>query len=160
MLIKLDTEIMYEMAAAAKTASQYVEESSAMAYKVVPHNDWNCQERDYINDGIMIIRKQQAQIAEKFADFSNALSQVATAFLAAEASLPNLFNEVDACVGEILSGGVAQITEGGTQTQQIMDMLKSAPVAGDGLQHFAAATIDAPATIANFADIHLDGGTD
>lgn len=157
MLIKLDTEIMYEMAANAKTASGYVEDSSAIAYRIVPHNDWNCQERDYINEGIMIIRKHQAQIAEKFAEFSGALSQVAAAFLAAEAALPNLFNEVDACVGEILSVGTASAATAGTQTQELFQMFKAASVVGDGLENFTAATVDAPAPIANFSDIHLEG---
>ena len=159
MLIKLDTGIMYEMAACTKTACQYVEESSQFAYRIVPHNDWNCQERDYINEGIEIIRKHQAKISEKISQFSNAISQVATTFLEAEAALPNLFNEVDACVGEMLSLTGVQTVENGSQTQQLLDQIKDAPMATDSIQSLAIAMVDSPLEVCDFSNIDLEGGS-
>lgn len=160
MLIKLDTGVMFELANYAKTACQYVEESSQVAYQIVPHNDWNCKERDYINDGIETIRKYQARISEKMSHFSGAISQVATAFQEAEASLPNLFNEVDACVGEILSVGGVKSADIGAETQKFIDQIKDTTLDADRFQSIAATMIDSPLEVCDFSSIDMQGGAD
>ncbi|MBR5425241.1 MAG: hypothetical protein IK106_01855 [Clostridiales bacterium] len=101
MEIKFDTSIMRIMANKALNARNAMETAMKTADAVTLHNDWNCAERDLIDDGITEIKKKNNVICENMALYSDKINSLAMQVDDFDKSLLARFSNVDSSVGEM-----------------------------------------------------------
>ena len=105
MIISIDTEVLSSVAALARSINEEIDHISEIMNRVTVHDDWNCKERDIINDSITNNRKSQTELQEMSEQFAVSITRIAEQFLEAEKSLPNKFQHIDSLIGSALSLG-------------------------------------------------------
>lgn len=103
MLISINTEVLASVAALARSINEEINEISAIMNRVTTHDDWNCKERDGINDAIVENRNMQTTVQNMSENFAALLTDIADRFLEAEKTLPNKFQGIDAILGTAIS---------------------------------------------------------
>lgn len=103
MLISINTEVLASVAALARSINEEINEISAIMNRVTTHDDWNCKERDGINEDIVQNRNMQKSIQNMSENFATLLTDIADRFLEAERTLPNKFQRIDAIIGTAIS---------------------------------------------------------
>ncbi len=101
MEIKFDTSIMRIMASKALHARTAMETAMKTADTVTIHNDWNCAERDLIDDGITEVKKKNNVICENMTLYSDKINSFAVQVDDFDKSLLSRFSDVDSSVGEM-----------------------------------------------------------
>lgn len=99
MIISIDTDVLSEVAALARSINEEINQISEIMKKVTVHDDWNCKERDSINDAITNNRKAQTDLQEMSENFSASITSISEQFLEAERSLPSRFQHLDSMIG-------------------------------------------------------------
>ncbi len=103
MIISIDTDVLSEVASLARSINEEINQISEIMQRVTIHEDWNCKERDAINDAITNNRKAQANLQEMSESFSGTLTSISERFLEAERDLPSKFQHLDSMIGSALS---------------------------------------------------------
>ena len=102
MEIKIDTELMQQMANVSLRAMNAMEEAIKAANTITLHDDWNCVERVYIDESVQNIKKNNNKINESMIDFSAKLNELAEKFNEFDQSLLENFSDFDSSVGELI----------------------------------------------------------
>lgn len=136
MEIKVDTSIMHQMASRSLRAKELLEEAIRSAKAVASHNDWNCLERDSIDDGILQVQKNNELMGENMEAFAKRLNEIAEQFDQFEREIVSKFAVVDSMVGDLyrvkthgsanISFPVAQSLPRNIQTESYWDRYHSA----------------------------------
>lgn len=103
MIIKIDTAVMRQMANTSLRVESLVEEAMKLSNAITTHNDWNCQERDVINDSVSLVKKNNVRINEKVEIFANKIAASAEQFDELDRSLLTRFQQFDSSVGELFA---------------------------------------------------------
>ena len=101
MEIKVDTTIMHQMASTSLRAQLLIEEAIKNAKSVASHNDWNCKERDSIDDAILLIQKKNELMGENMESFSRKLNEIAEQFEQFDREVVSQFAVFDSMVGDL-----------------------------------------------------------
>ena len=101
MEIKIDTTLMQVMSGKALLAKESVEDAMKSAEVITVHDDWNCAERDMINECIKTIKKNNAITCENMILYSSKINSLANQLDEFDRSLLSQFSGVDSSVGEL-----------------------------------------------------------
>ena len=103
MIISIDTEVLSSVASLARSINEEISQISEIMKRVTTHDDWNCKERDSINEAIANNRSAQANLQEISEDFARSLTSISEQFLEAERTLPSKFQHIDSLIGQAVS---------------------------------------------------------
>lgn len=154
MIISIDTEKMNEMAMLAQSVNSELDMCSSFLHSIVEHNDWNCKERDIINDGILSVKKNAATLKETLDDFSLVLKRVAGLFDTFEASIPNQYQYIDSLLGTSYAVACEKTSmlTGDIASDITTEMAQTVRVSG-GLENNVLGNLDKPIQMCNFEDL-------
>lgn len=107
MEIKVDTLLMQQMASCSLRAQKYLKQASETANAITIHDDWNCKERDLINDNVMKIQKHDGIICENMIVFSTKVNELASRFEEFDKLLSSKFSTFDSSIGDMYNAGNA-----------------------------------------------------
>lgn len=110
MIISIDTQKMGAIVAAANDVCVEIDACVSALLPVVEHNDWNCKERDAINDGITAVKGHVRQLQETTTSFANMVQRTADMFDAFELAVPNRYQALDTVLGTVFSESCAAPT--------------------------------------------------
>lgn len=154
MIISVDTEKMNSMASLAQRINAEIDLCITALLPVVQHSDWNCRERDEINDGIATIRKNATVLQENIDTFSSRLKYVASLFDEYEASLPNQYQQISTLLGNSFSAPCAGTTvaSGAVTAGVSAAMAENVRVSG-GLENNALGNLTNPIQLCKFEEV-------
>lgn len=154
MIISVDTEKMNTMASLAQSVNSEIDACVTSLIPVVEHNDWNCKERDLINEGIISVKKNAGVLRETIDSFSSLMKQVAVLFDEFEASLPNKYQHIDSLLGTTFSIPCEEssVVTGAVTTDVTTAMAEGVRVTG-GLENNALGNLTKPIQMCNFEDL-------
>lgn len=154
MIISIDTEKMNTMASLAQNVRAEIDDCVTSLIPVVEHNDWNCKERDLINDGIIGVKKNAVILQEALDSFSSLMKQVASLFDAFEASLPNKYQQIDAFLGSTFAIPCVESTVAtGSTTTEVTSAIAEGMRTSGGLENNALGNLTNPIQVCNFDDL-------
>ena len=83
---------------------------------ITEHNNWNCKERDAINDYTRSNAQEILKISEKSGNFANVMKTVAENFTTDEKNISEMFTSVESIIASMLT---IQPIGSGTTTSNI-----------------------------------------
>lgn len=86
MIISLNTDTMNELAACAMQINSELEEACACLAPITEHDDWNCAERDNVNEAIIQLKACFNQLKDCSENFSSVVRKAAFSFSELELS--------------------------------------------------------------------------
>lgn len=107
MIISVNTETMSRMSYLAQQADIEIESTAALLLSVTEHNEWNCIERDMINDLLIGIRNKAKIVQENIQIFSGSISKVAKQFEDEENSIAGRYQHLDTLLARSLTSSVS-----------------------------------------------------
>lgn len=118
MIIDINPQTITEIAQTITNAYAEVEEAATILRSITEHNDWNCKERDTINDYTLSNAGEVLKISEKAGNFSNAMKIVAENFRTDEKTIADLFAGVESTLASLLAiepvaGGSGNLSSSG-----------------------------------------------
>lgn len=102
-MIQIDTEVLKQLAATAKSATNELESASQILNQITSHNDWGCKERHAINDAIQKIRKNMMVLRDSSEGFTSTIVQIAEEFAEVERKIPDMFEGLEGLLAKILT---------------------------------------------------------
>lgn len=103
MIIDINPDTMTQIASSISGAHDAVEQASSILHSITTHQDWNCKERDTINEDIIANAKTVLNINERMTHFGNVMRTVAEQFVTDESSISAMFENVDTIIGGLLT---------------------------------------------------------
>lgn len=103
MLISVDIELMNELADLANAVCEELTEANACFTSVTTHDDWNCSERDTINDIIIHCKQFAEELREGSQSFSASIRKASDTFNEFEHRNPQALQEVHSAIERTLS---------------------------------------------------------
>ena len=103
MIIDVNPQTITEIAQTIANAYGEVEEAARILTSITEHNNWNCKERDAINDYTQSNAREILKISEKSGNFANVMKMVAENFTTDEKKISEMFTSVESMIGSILS---------------------------------------------------------
>ena len=103
MIIDVNPQTITEIAQTIANAYGEVEEAARILTSITEHNNWNCKERDAINDYTQSNAREILKISEKSGNFANVMKMVAENFTTDEKNISEMFTSVESMIGSILS---------------------------------------------------------
>lgn len=182
-MISIDTVILRQLVSACSAANESINDAVDALNRVTIHNDWNCKERDSINEYTNQNKIKIRSLQEKSKSFLNTLTLVSHDFENAEASISDMFSSLDGILGSVIA---IPLTEGPINTEtwvqqtpqrnpvfgSVVDWIKEqnvwtnppAVIVDNGpsggianwLDHHELTTISDPISVCFFDDIKLD----
>lgn len=156
MIISIDTEKINTIASLAQNINLEIDETVSALLPVVEHNDWNCVERDAINESILEVKKNVCCLQEYIESLASAMKQVASLFDAFEASVPSKYQYIDSLLGSVFSVPCylqsTNVVPGGV-TADITDAMAKGVRVNGGLENNALGNLTNPLQVCNFADV-------
>ncbi len=156
MIISVDTRKMDTIVAAASGVSTEIDACVSTLLPVVEHNDWNCKERDGINDGITAVKNKVRQLQENVTVFADMVKKTAAMFDAFELSVPNKYQQLDLMLGAVFAESCAApstVSHVGAAGTEIADSIaKDFRVVG-GLENNAIGSLTAPIALCEFDSV-------
>lgn len=116
-MISLDTVIMRQLVAAASTANASITDAMTTLHSITTHNDWECRERDALNDYTTTNRNRIRALQENSSSFLAAISTAVAEFESTETSISDMFSSVETLLSGMFS--VVGTAVGGIATQVI-----------------------------------------
>ena len=99
-MITIDSDILRSMTSVAGTAVDDITSGKDKLYNVTTHDDWNCVERDYINDGIMNMKKKIDILQGKTSYFLELIKQSADKFDSVDCETSRFFQDTNGSIGD------------------------------------------------------------
>lgn len=103
MIIDVNPQTITGIAQTIANAYGEVEEAARILTSITEHNNWNCKERDAINDYTQSNAREILKISEKSGNFANVMKTVAENFTTDEKNISEMFTSVESMIGSILS---------------------------------------------------------
>lgn len=129
-MISIDTSTLQQLAQAAGTANDAIEQAMEILNRISSHNDWSCKEKDAINDYTTNNKKRARQLHENALSYLNAVKCITHDFENAETGISDMFSSVESLLAGVLQAaeGVVSNVIDGVQTgvsvvQSIMDKI-------------------------------------
>lgn len=103
MIVSLNTQTLNELSQESISVSTEISAAFDCLSPIVEHNDWNCSERDLINEMINTIKLFSKELKESAESFSSSLQQTASSFDDLEKKTPSSMQSTHAIFAEKLS---------------------------------------------------------
>lgn len=110
MEIKVDIDTLRQIAISTLHAKSSIEDAIKASNFVLQHNEWNCKERDLIDENIIAIQKSNLAINESMILFSKKVNEIAEKFNEFDDMIMSQFSEFDASIGSLCEIEPASIT--------------------------------------------------
>lgn len=107
MEIKIDTALMQLMSNKALLARDAMEDAMRSADAITVHDDWNCAERDLINESVTKIKKNNNTTCTNMELYSENVHSIAAQLDEFDKSLLSKFSGVDSSIGKMYQIGNA-----------------------------------------------------
>ena len=157
MIISIDTEALRQMAELAANCNLIIEESVKRMNMVIEHDDWNCKERDKINECIIQNKSKQKMIAERMVEFSSYMSNTSGIFSDTEEAIPHNFQHIDTMIASALAlqGGnnVVSLT---SDVKTVCDSVRNDAVLNDSIQSYSLDNLSNNINICEFSSFDFD----
>ena len=102
MTISVNTDTMNEIAALAAQISTELTEASQCMFSITEHDDWNCIERDRINEIIVNLKRCAEQLKDCADDYSAAVRKSADSFNEFEKTNPQYLQDMHTSLADVL----------------------------------------------------------
>lgn len=154
MIISIDTEMMNTMAALAQDASIAQEESVVSLIPVVEHYDWNCKERDEINERIVSIKKGNQRLSETLQEFAQSIRRVANQFDEEERAIPSRYQHLDTLLGQVGASETTSVVENtaGEASKQIAEHIATTKYVDSKLENYEIGNLTEPIVFEEFGN--------
>ena len=116
MIIDVNPQTITGIAQTIANAYGEVEEAARILTSITEHNNWNCNERDAINDYTRSNAQEILKISEKSGNFANVMKVVAENFTTDEKNISEMFTSVESIIASMLT---IQPIGSGTTTSNI-----------------------------------------
>lgn len=103
MIISLNTEKMNELANLATHFSSELSQACSCLTPVTTHDDWNCAERDNINEVIHMTKKCAEDLTDCSQSFSSSVIKAADSFTQLETRNPQALMELQSALSKSLA---------------------------------------------------------
>lgn len=103
MKISIDTQIMNDIAEISSQISTLITDAHALLAPVTEHDDWNCKERDIINERLMAVKKAGTALDETSVMLAAAFRDISERFMQMEKSIPFDLSGTVSEIGNVLS---------------------------------------------------------
>ena len=100
-ILTLDTDLLRSTVQIAETTNDAITEAVNLLNQVVIHNDWECVERDELNNYTLANRQTARDIQDKTASFYNAIKTASAKFDEAERNTIANGNSLDEVISRI-----------------------------------------------------------
>ena len=117
----VDIDVLLEIADLSQKAESEISESASVLKTLISHADWNCKEKDLIDNDISKIKKVSDQLSMAFSDYASAVRQISSRYIDFINEEKEEMLEIEARVGEfyaLLSTGVVPTVNSGNYTSQ------------------------------------------
>ena len=101
-ILQLDTELLKQAAAAAKTANDAITQAMNLINQVTEHQDWVCSKRDVINEYARNNRAAIGTLQESANSFYAAVQNAADRFVDKEQEIANHSNKLDEIISSVI----------------------------------------------------------
>lgn len=115
-LIDIETEELRRQAGTLEQANTSIDDAVAKLTAITQHYDWNCPERDIINEYIEENAAQVKRIQDKSANFLTAIRQTTDEFAAQEEQISTMFERLEDLLRSMGTLGVLQKDTNFTKT--------------------------------------------
>lgn len=154
MIISVDTELMNEMATLASNANSELDICIAILTAITSHNDWNCKERDAINDNIATVKKNAGMLKENMDIFASSVRQIADQFRTFEGTMLQQFQGAESSFGQTISsflnGDISLNQNAGFVSQQTAEYISSELLTQDRLENYAVGNMLEPLQVCEY----------
>ena len=103
MIISVNTERISELSTLAMNISSELSSAYTALFPVTTHDDWNCAERDDINDAVLTNKKCVGELMSCAERFASIVSKTADSFNEFELKNPHTLLELQTSLSESLS---------------------------------------------------------
>lgn len=169
-MISIDTDMLRQLAAAAKEANEAIENATLRLTAITEHRDWGCKEKNTINEYTVNNKKKIRILQDNSSSFLSALNDVVNDFENTEKNVCNNTGGIDSVIANIMDIAKGSIIGQTYETDNNMFHSHSHPTV---ISEAAVSVIDSvikdipqfkPAVdmpgvaICNFNDIDLSAG--
>lgn len=155
MEINIDTSVMQQMANGSIRATSFMADAMKSADTVTIHDDWNCSERDLINESILKVKKNNSIINENMQSFSAQVNDIASKFEELDRSLLNSFSSFDSSIGDMYKIENSVVTSNAQTKMTAEDysgILTSRPDSNSYWDQYHASNLTNPISVLSFSD--------
>ncbi len=169
-MISIDTDMLRQLAAAAKEANEAIENATLRLTAITEHRDWGCKEKNTINEYTVGNKKKIRILQDNSSSFLSALNDVVNDFENTEKNVCNNTGGIDSVIANIMDIAKGSIIGQTYETDNNMFLSHSHPTV---ISEAAVSAIDSVikdipqfkpavdmpgAVICNFNDIDLSAG--
>ena len=169
-MISIDTDMLRQLAAAAKEANEAIENATLRLTAITEHRDWGCKEKNTINEYTVGNKKKIRILQDNSSSFLSALNDVVNDFENTEKNVCNNSGGIDSVIAKIMDIAKGSIIGLTYETDNNMFHSHSHPTV---ISEAAVSAIDSVikdipqfkpavdmpgAVICNFNDIDLSAG--
>lgn len=169
-MISIDTDMLRQLAAAAKEANEAIENATLRLTAITEHRDWGCKEKNTINEYTVNNKKKIRILQDNSSSFLSALNDVVNDFENTEKNVCNNTGGIDSVIANIMDIAKGSIIGQTYETDNNMVHSHSHPTV---ISEAAVSVIDSVikdipqfkpavdmpgAAICNFNDIDLSAG--
>lgn len=101
--LDIDTGVLRTCVGTAKKANDAITEACTRLNQVVIHNDWECDERQQLNENTVANRQKAQEIQDNASSFYDAIEKASAAFDEVEQRTILKVNKVDDLLSQIVS---------------------------------------------------------
>lgn len=156
MLISIDTEKIRTATALIQNANTEIDACSSVLARIVEHDDWNCKERDVINESIAEVKKYAGELRETMDTFSALMTRAAGSFDQLDALIPKKFAGMEAVLGDVFftptPRTITNVIKGGMCETASAKISEDIYVDG-GIENITLETLDKPIQMCSFSDV-------
>lgn len=157
MIISIDTEALRQMAELASNCNLIIEESVKRINMVTTHDDWNCKERDQINERITQNKNKQKLIAERMLEFSSYMNTASGVFSETEEAIPHSFQHIDTMIASALAlQGENNSVVFTSDIKTVCDSVKRDTIISDSFQSYSLDNLNHNINICEFSSFDFD----
>ena len=118
MMINIDTDTLKQCSTAAKSATDQLNDAANIIMQITTHQDWECPNKDKINNYISTNRQLISQLVQDAANFDAVIKTVTDEFVQQESQISSMFEEIEELLASVLNvatvstGSIASIGSG------------------------------------------------
>ena len=152
-MISIDSDVLRSLTAVADTASQEMTSGAEKLNQVTVHDDWNCAERDIINEHIVTMKQKTKALQNKTQSFLDLLRTTADRFDAADSSINLSFVNLQKTISDSMSIATESTMAATKTMSEYLAQILSRHKLNDFHAGYTIHNLDTPMRILRYADI-------
>lgn len=152
-MISIDSDIMRSIADNAASAVQEIHSGQEKLLNVTTHDDWNCRERDQINERVTELKKSVTVLQQTTERYLEIIKRTADRFDVADLNITKSFQGVRDRLGKAFSIPTPNTHElPSKRMKELKDSLTCGTTWMDVHRYYGLCEIDAPLKVCSFSD--------